>query len=156
MFSSYEFFLSNQRGPDLSIENVQRYDAGVYVCLVSADDGRDPNDMMGNSIDDDDIENESTDVSMPNYPASENDYYEALTIVLKVRSVPGPVTRLGIRISTILGVMMWDFPKNHSNGYPVISFTAELRKYTDSTCENATEWERLDPNNIPANVVTST
>lgn len=119
--------------------------------MVSVYDGED--DMMGNSVDDDDAGNESDDVSMANYQSDGKDYYEALTIILKVRSVPGPVTRLGIRISTILGVMMWEFPKNHSGGYPIISFTAEVRKYTDALCENATEWERMDPNNIPANVV---
>lgn len=140
-----------QIGPELSIENVQKYDAGVYICLVSALDGQD--DMMGNSLDEDSIENELSDVSTTNHQSNGKDYNEALTIILKVRSVPGPVTRLGIRISTILGVMMWEFPKNHSGGYPVISFTAEVRKY--SSCENATVWERLDPNNIPANVVTA-
>lgn len=109
---------------------------------------------MENTFDANGIENESTDVSMTNnYQTNGKDYYEALTIILKVRTVPGPVTRLGIRISTILGVIMWEFPKNHSGGYPIISFTAELRKYTDASCENASVWERLDPNNIPANVV---
>lgn len=131
---------------------MQKYDAGVYICLVSVYDGQEA-DMMGNSLDGDDIESESTDGALTNYQSNGKDYYEALTIILNVRSVPGPVTSLGIRISTILGVMMWEFPKNHSGGYPIISFTAELRKYTDLSCENASAWERLDPNNIPANVV---
>lgn len=137
-----------QQGSDLSIENVQTFDAGIYICLVSVYDGR---DMTGNNFD----ETEPTDMSMINYQSNGKDYYEALTVILKVRSVPGPVTRLGMRISTILGVMMWEFPKNHSGGYPIISFTIEVRKYADSTCENASqyEWERLDPNNIPSNVV---
>lgn len=82
----------------------------------------------------------------------EGQFTEALTIKLKVRTVPGPVSRLTVRISTILGVLKWDFPKNHTGGYPLKSFTAEFRKYpTDE--DNATEWERLDPNNIPSNVV---
>lgn len=119
--------------------------------MVSVYDGQE--DMMGNSVDADGSENESEDESVANYQSDGKEYYEALTIILKVRSVPGPVARLGIRISTILGVMMWEFPKNHSGGYPIISFTAEVRKYTDSSCENATVWERMDPNNIPANVV---
>lgn len=134
---------------------MQKSDAGVYTCLVSVYDGQvvEDVDMMGNSLDGDSAANELADISTTNYQSNGIDYYEALTIILKVRSVPGPVTRLGIRISTILGVMMWEFPKNHSGGYPVISFTAEVRKYTDLSCENATLWERLDPNNIPANVV---
>lgn len=92
-----------------------------------------------------------------NYDESPNeqDYYEALTIILKVRTVPSAVTRLAVRISTILGVLMWDFPKNHTGGYPIKSFTADFRKYVDIANSNGTEqqWERLDPNNIPANVV---
>lgn len=82
--------------------------------------------------------------------------YEALNILLKVRSVPGPVSRLSIRISTILGVLMWDFKKNETGGYPLKSFTAEFRKYVVADIQrNITEheWELLDPNNIPANVV---
>lgn len=131
---------------------MQKYDAGVYICLVSVYGGP-SDDAMGNSLDGDGIEDESADASLTNYQSNGKDYYEALTIILKVRSVPGPVTRLSIRISTILGVMMWEFPKNHSGGYPIISFTAEIRKYTDSSCENASVWERMDPNNIPSNVV---
>lgn len=119
--------------------------------MVSVYNG--PDDMMRNGVNGDDAESETEDVLMANYQSDGREYYEALTIILKVRAVPGPVTRLGIRISTILGVMMWEFPKNHSGGYPIISFTAEVRKYTDSSCENATVWERMDPNNIPANVV---
>lgn len=111
---------------------------------------REVSDVMENSLDGDSTESESTEVL-----TNGKDFYEALTIILKVRSVPGPVTSLGIRISTILGVMMWEFPKNHSNGYPIISFTAEVRKYMDESCENASLWERLDPNNIPANVVSA-
>lgn len=87
---------------------------------------------------------------------SDNSFLEGLTIVLRVRSVPGPVTRLTVRLSTILGVLMWEFPMNRSNGYPVRSFTAELRRYFEDTEDvNVTTllWHRLDPEDIPGNVV---
>lgn len=85
----------------------------------------------------------------------DSSFLEGLTIVLKVRSVPGPVTLLSVRLSTILGVLMWEYQSNHSGGYPVKSFTAEFRKYIDIEDSNGTiqQWHRLDPENIPANVV---
>lgn len=86
----------------------------------------------------------------------DNSFLEGLTIVLRVRSVPGPVTRLSVRLSTILGVLMWEFPSNRSGGYPIRSFTAELRRYfedTDITNVTTQLWHRLDPENIPSNVV---
>lgn len=104
--------------------------------------------------------NESDLTKIDDYDSNErpvdNSFLEGLTIVLKVRSVPGPVTRLSVRLSTILGVLMWEFPSNRSGGYPIRSFTAELRRYFDDRDDlNVTEqlWHRLDPENIPANVV---
>lgn len=87
---------------------------------------------------------------------SDNSFLEGLTIVLKVRSVPGPVTRLNVRLSTILGVLMWEFSSNNSGGYPIRSFTAEFRKFINvdvDVNETAQLWHRLDPENIPSNVV---
>lgn len=50
---------------------------------------------------------------------------------------------------------MWEFSSHQSGGYPMKSFTAEFRRYTDIDVSNETEriWQRLDPHNIPANVV---
>lgn len=124
----------------MRINNIQPSDAGTYVCLVS------PTEADLTQIEDYDS----------NERAIDNSFLEGLTIVLKVRSVPGPVTRLGVRLSTILGVLMWEFPSNRSGGYPIRSFTAELRRYYDDTDDtNVTEqlWHRLDPENIPSNVV---
>lgn len=70
--------------------------------------------------------------------------------MLKVRTAPGTMTKLGVSLSTVLGVMMWEFSSNNSGGYPIKSFTAEFRKYVE---DNETEWQRLDPQNIPSNVV---
>lgn len=85
----------------------------------------------------------------------DNSFLEGLTIVLKVRSVPGPVSKLSVRLSTILGVLAWEFNSTNSGGYPVKSFTAEFRRYFDVDVSNITTqlWHRLDPENIPSNVV---
>lgn len=77
---------------------------------------------------------------------------EAMTVNVMVRTVPGPVSRLSLRISTILGVLMWEYKKNMSGGYPLKSFTAEFRRGIP-TNGSMHEWERLDPTNIAPNVV---
>lgn len=82
--------------------------------------------------------------------SDDNSSYEALTIVLRVRTAPEAVAKLVVSLSTILGVLMWEFSSNRSGGYPVKSFTAEFRKYVE---DNETEWQQLDPQNIPSNVV---
>ncbi|XP_055297286.1 uncharacterized protein LOC129565929 [Sitodiplosis mosellana] len=133
------------RGPDLRINNIQPSDAGIYICLVSPDESE--LTQVGN---DDDSSWSSQE------KPTDNSFLEGLTIVLKVRSVPGPVTKLSVRLSTILGVLIWEYSSNHSGGYPVKSFTAEFRKYCADVDEltNASLllWHQLDPQNIPANV----
>lgn len=135
-----------QFGPDLQINNIQTSDSGTYICLVSRNDV----DAIQNKNDAEDPSSWSSDERFSN-----NDFYEILTIILKVRSTPGPVARLSVRLSTILGVLMWEFYSNHSGGYPIKSFTAEFRKFIDLSLINSTEheWHRFDPQNIPANVV---
>ncbi|XP_031632087.1 uncharacterized protein LOC116346282 [Contarinia nasturtii] len=127
------------RGSDLRIYNIQPSDAGTYVCLVSPDESE-----LTRVGDDDDSNEKITD----------NSFLEGLTIVLKVRSVPGPVSKFSVRLSTIIGILMWEYPSNRSGGYPVKSFTAEFRKYFDVDESNITTqlWHRLDPQNIPSNV----
>lgn len=136
-----------QHGPDLRIDNIQMSNSGTYICLVS-------------QINIDIIEHESKDSSSVSSDeiSNEIDFYEALTIILKVRSTPGPLTRLVVRLSTILGVLMWEFSSNNSGGYPIKSFTAEFHELRiDLEQSNVTEvfWHRLDPQNIPANVVSN-
>ena len=139
-----------QRGPDLRINNIQPSDAGTYICLVSPDESQ----LTQIGDDDDDASSWS---SRDQEKMSDNSFLEGLTIVLKVRSVPGPVTKLSVRLSTILGVLMWEYSSNYSGGYPVKSFTAEFRKYCadidEVTNASLLLWHRLDPQNIPANVV---
>lgn len=133
----------------MRIYNIQPSDAGTYICLVSPDESD-----LTDVIDDEDTSSWSSQEK-----PVDNSFLEGLTIVLKVRSVPGPVTKLSVRLSTILGVLMWEYSSNNSGGYPIKSFTAEFRKYCADIDEmtNATLllWHRLDPQNIPANVVRS-
>lgn len=125
------------------LTNVQKSDAGTYECMSS-------------NLDEDDMMQLYLDNSANNYDSVENysdeDFTKEFTIVLRVKSVPGTVSRLTVRISTILGVLMWEFSKDDCGGYPLKSFTAEIRRYPEDG-NNETEWERLDPNNIPSNVV---
>lgn len=85
----------------------------------------------------------------------ENDFRKELVLTLAVRSQPGPVVNLTVRISTIIGVLKWDFDQNHTGGYPLKSFTAQFRLYVEADIGegNTHEWNRLDPRNIPSNVV---
>ncbi|BFG01753.1 uncharacterized protein DMAD_01431 [Drosophila madeirensis] len=75
---------------------------------------------------------------------------------LTVRTVPGPVTQLYFKASTILGFLIWRFNKTQSGGYPVRSFTAEFRNVSysqppaNASFEHA--WSRMDPINIAPNV----
>lgn len=86
------------------------------------------------------------------YQNMDDTYVEAMQINVVIRTVPGPVSRLSLRISTILGVLMWEFKQNMSGGYPLKSFTAEFRRFAKNN-EPLREWERLDPTNIAPNVV---
>lgn len=135
----------------MRIYNIQPSDAGTYICLVS------PDESELTQLDDEDNSSWS---SSSQEKTTENSFLEGLTIVLKVRSVPGPVTKLSVRLSTILGVLMWEYSSNYSGGYPIKSFTADYRKFCsdidDSTNASLLLWHRLDPQNIPANVVSDT
>lgn len=125
-------------GSDLLLTNVTTQDAGTYTCLIST-----------SSPDASVLLNESAEI----YQNMDDTYVEAMKIKIVVRTAPGPVSRLSFRISTILGVLMWEFKKNMTGGYPLKSFTAEFRR-TAKNNEPLREWERLDPTNIAPNVVT--
>lgn len=118
--------------------NLTRRDAGVYTCLVSA-----------TSAEATFITNESAQV----YENTDGRYIESLRVQLIIRTVPCAVNMIKMRISTILGVLIWEYNRT-SNGYPLKSFTAEYRNYTAP--DNSTPpspWERLDPINISPNIV---
>lgn len=132
-------------GKNLTLYNLVPNDAGTYMCLISLYDNMDMMDGM--------------DIDYLNTLDLDNDFAKELVLTLKVRSRPGPVANLTVRISTILGVLKWDFEKNNTGGYPLKSFTAQFRKYIDPdlNCTNSSEleWDRLDPRNIPSNVVSN-
>ncbi|KAJ6639115.1 hypothetical protein Bhyg_11854 [Pseudolycoriella hygida] len=123
-------------GSDLLLRNVTTRDAGTYTCLIST-----------SSIDASTFLNGSAVM----YQNLDDTYVEAMKANVVIRTVPGPVSRLSLRISTILGVLMWEFKKNMSGGYPLKSFTAEFRRTAYSN-ESLRKWERLDPINIAPNV----
>lgn len=125
-----------QAGSDLLLTNVTTLDAGTYTCLIST-----------SSPDASALLNDSAEI----YQNMDDTYVEAMKVKVVIRTVPGPVSRLSFRISTILGVLMWEF-KNMSGGYPLKSFTAEFRR-TAKNNEPSRKWERLDPTNIAPNVV---
>lgn len=139
-----------QKGKDLTLYHLGTSDAGTYICLVS----------LYNNINDmaDDYSSDTIETYDDDSVDLDNDYSKELVVQLKIRSPPGPVANLTVRISTILGVLKWDFEQNNTGGYPLKSFTAQFRKYVapdEVNCTNATdlEWDRLDPRNIPSNVV---
>lgn len=122
----------------MTLYNLTRRDAGVYTCLVST-----------SSKEAGLISNESAEI----YQNTDDTYIEALKVKLIIRTVPCAVSRITVRISTILGVLIWEYNRNTSaNGYPLKSFTAEFRQHTaDNSTPKA--WERLDPINISPNIV---
>lgn len=119
------------------LTNVTTQDAGTYTCLIST-----------SSPDASALLNDSAEI----YQNMDDTYVEAMKVNIVIRTVPGPVSRLSLRISTILGVLMWEFKKNMSGGYPLKSFTAEFRQFARNN-EPLHVWERLDPTNIAPNVV---
>ncbi|KAH8419735.1 hypothetical protein KR009_001985, partial [Drosophila setifemur] len=161
-------------GRVLVLRNVSTSDAGIYVCFASLprttttpaapppateatsattspQDQREP--------DDDDDEGESPipkQKSQQPEELEELEYQAFQRTRLTVRTVPGPVTQLYFKASTILGFLIWRFNKTQSGGYPVRSFTAEFRNVSYSTPPaNASfehAWSRMDPINIAFNV----
>lgn len=118
--------------------NVTKDDAGLYICIVST------SGKEAEYIDDRYAEI---------YQNVDDTFIEALKVKLDVRTVPGPVSLVSVRPSTILGILMWDFQVINSGGYPLKSFTAEYRKCSSDVNRTQNPWDRLDPINIAPNVV---
>lgn len=125
-------------GGSLKLYNLTRNDAGLYTCLVST-----------TSREATLITNESPEM----YQSTDGTYIEAMKVRLFIRTVPCAVNRITMRISTILGVLIWDYNRTSTSGYgyPLKSFTAEYRVYSPEN-STANEWERLDPINISPNI----
>ncbi|XP_016954613.1 uncharacterized protein LOC108027604 isoform X1 [Drosophila biarmipes] len=170
-----------QTGRVLVLRNVSTTDAGIYVCFASVprpatttatsattspqsqqeketqpvvDDERD-----GGRESQAETESRRDFQQEPHVAEAEEEeveYQAQQRTKLSVRTVPGPVSQLYFKASTILGFLIWRFNKTQSGGYPVRSFTAEYRNVSyktppaNASFEHA--WSRMDPINIAFNV----
>ncbi|XP_020805907.1 TPR-containing protein DDB_G0280363 isoform X2 [Drosophila serrata] len=166
-----------QTGRVLVLRNVSPSDGGIYVCFASlprpsstAATATSATTAIARSspatsattspqqAQDRDEENEDRESSKDTEQAEQEEveYLAYQRTKLTVRTVPGPVTQLYFKASTILGFLIWRFNKTQSGGYPVRSFTAEFRNVSYSTPPaNASfehAWSRMDPINIAPNV----
>lgn len=153
----------------LRLHRLQRTDAAVYVCLVAANStiGQQllaqlqaappppPPPASGGPSNGTSAANgtsaDGTSAWVPVvYESTDGTFLEALRVRVIVRSVPCAVTRLTMRISTILGVLIWEYNRTTAHAHPLKSFTAEYRLHNAT---NPLPWERLDPKNISPNIV---
>ncbi|KAH8303192.1 hypothetical protein KR059_003109, partial [Drosophila kikkawai] len=166
-----------QTGRVLVLRNVSPSDGGIYVCFaslprISSTAAATPTTAIAaasnpatsattspQQAQDRPAEDEGTGESPKDSEQAEQEEVEYLAYQrtkLTVRTVPGPVTQLYFKASTILGFLIWRFNKTQSGGYPVRSFTAEFRNVSYSTPPaNASfehAWSRMDPINIAPNV----
>ncbi|KAH8342288.1 hypothetical protein KR084_004171, partial [Drosophila pseudotakahashii] len=175
-----------QTGRVLVLRNVSTTDAGIYVCFASVprpstttsattvakatttskpatsattspqnqqEKEKQPVEDKDKDEDEDGIDKDS---QLEPQVEEELEYQAQQRTRLIVRTVPGPVSQLYFKASTILGFLIWRFNKTQSGGYPVRSFTAEYRNVSyktppaNSSFEHA--WSRMDPINIAFNV----
>ncbi|XP_037726377.1 uncharacterized protein LOC119557622 isoform X3 [Drosophila subpulchrella] len=171
-----------QTGRVLVLRNVSTTDAGIYVCFASVprpstttaisattspqsqqeqethpvvdDEGNGTSkESQGETESQKDSQQEPQVVEAVE---EEVEYQAQQRTKLTVRTVPGPVSQLYFKASTILGFLIWRFNKTQSGGYPVRSFTAEYRNVSyktppaNASFEHA--WSRMDPINIAFNV----
>nr|XP_016937260.1 uncharacterized protein LOC108015359 isoform X1 [Drosophila suzukii] len=171
-----------QTGRVLVLRNVSTTDAGIYVCFASVprpstttaisattspqsqqekethpvvDDEGDgtSKESQGETESQKDSQQEP---QVEDAVEEEVEYQAQQRTRLTVRTVPGPVSQLYFKASTILGFLIWRFNKTQSGGYPVRSFTAEYRNVSyktppvNASFEHA--WSRMDPINIAFNV----
>jgi len=177
------YILFPKTGRVLVLRNVSTTDAGIYVCFASVprpstttaisattspqsqqekethpvvDDEGDgtSKESQGETESQKDSQQEP---QVEDAVEEEVEYRAQQRTRLTVRTVPGPVSQLYFKASTILGFLIWRFNKTQSGGYPVRSFTAEYRNVSyktppaNASFEHA--WSRMDPINIAFNVV---
>ncbi|EDV33724.1 uncharacterized protein Dana_GF19154, isoform A [Drosophila ananassae] len=159
-----------QTGRVLVLRNVSTADSGIYVCFASQPRPSTTPVIVASvkpatstttspaSKKEEPVQNEQNDsTESPKDSEQEEMAYQAFQRTrLTVRTVPGPVTQLYFKASTILGFLIWRFNKTQSGGYPVRSFTAEFRNvsYSSPPANASFEhvWSRMDPINIAPNV----
>ncbi|XP_033169258.1 uncharacterized protein LOC117146815 isoform X3 [Drosophila mauritiana] len=161
-----------QTGRVLVLRNVSTTDAGIYVCFASVPrpsttatsattSPQNQQEKETRPLEDEDGghgESVSPTDDQPKEAEMEEEveYLAHQRTKLIVRTVPGPVSQLYFKASTILGFLIWRFNKTQSGGYPVRSFTAEYRNVSyktppaNASFEHA--WSRMDPINIAFNV----
>ncbi|XP_039153428.1 uncharacterized protein LOC6725578 isoform X2 [Drosophila simulans] len=161
-----------QTGRVLVLRNVSTTDAGIYVCFASVPrpsttatsattSPQNQQEKETRPLEDEDGgqgESVSPKDDQPKEAEMEEEveYLAHQRTKLIVRTVPGPVSQLYFKASTILGFLIWRFNKTQSGGYPVRSFTAEYRNVSyktppaNASFEHA--WSRMDPINIAFNV----
>lgn len=127
----------SQAGGTMRLHTLSRADAALYICLVATAGAE------AQRID---------NAEARRFESVDGTFIEAMKVRLIVRSVPCAVTRLTMRISTILGVLIWEYNRNTTYSHPLKSFTSEYRMYNSSW---PAPWERLDPINISPNVVSA-
>ncbi|KAH8323909.1 hypothetical protein KR067_010937, partial [Drosophila pandora] len=159
-----------QTGRVLVLRNVSTTDSGIYVCFASQPRPSTTPVIAASvtpatsattspaSKKEEPVQNKQDDsTESPKDSEQEEMAYQAFQRTrLTVRTVPGPVTQLYFKASTILGFLIWRFNKTQSGGYPVRSFTAEFRNvsYSSPPANASFEhvWSRMDPINIAPNV----
>ncbi|SPP78044.1 Hypothetical predicted protein [Drosophila guanche] len=169
-----------QTGRVLVLRNVSTSDAGIYVCFATATTtttttratATSPATTTSPRLENDGEQQlpeeetataatiatttQSKEQKPMQVQEEELEYQAYQRTKLTVRTVPGPVTQLYFKASTILGFLIWRFNKTQSGGYPVRSFTAEFRNVSysqppaNASFEHA--WSRMDPINIAPNV----
>ncbi|KAH8317064.1 hypothetical protein KR074_005292, partial [Drosophila pseudoananassae] len=158
-----------QTGRVLVLRNVSIADSGIYVCFASlprlsttpvtrasVTPATSATTSSAAKKEDGHGDRDGSKESPKDLEQEEMEYQAFQRTRLTVRTVPGPVTQLYFKASTILGFLIWRFNKTQSGGYPVRSFTAEFRNVSyssppaNSTFEHA--WSRMDPINIAPNV----
>ncbi|XP_017073766.1 uncharacterized protein LOC108109682 [Drosophila eugracilis] len=171
-----------QTGRVLVLRNVTTLDAGIYVCFASLprpsatttttsattsnlETSATTSPQSQQEKETQPVEDEDGSVRVSEVPKDSQQEAEVEEEVayqahqrteLIVRTVPGPVSQLYFKASTILGFLIWRFNKTQSGGYPLRSFTAEYRNVSyktppaNASFEHA--WSRMDPINIAFNV----
>ncbi|XP_055712928.1 contactin-1 isoform X1 [Phlebotomus papatasi] len=121
-----------QENGSLLIINITMNDAGNYTCST----------IPGNA-------------NLTSNITSSLDYK---TSNIRVRTPPEAVSSFAVRASTVIAVLIWEYPPKKLLANSVRSFTADFRKVPEEIIldDNGsiieTEWERLDPLNISPNI----
>lgn len=126
----------------MQLINLNINDAGTYICSAVVS-GLYESVNLGEG-----------DNSVHNENFTKNMVVELARIEVNVRTVPGPVATFKCRATTIIAVIIWEIWPNRTGGYPLLDFTAEMRRMPDYG-ENETEWMLLDPHHIGSNAVST-